>query len=74
MSHNLLRLLFSTICDLISIDNSVDNSQNDEKVLCLRNFLTSGIGSRIIVILTMMSTDLDLSVSRAGATFIYYQF
>jgi hypothetical protein len=34
---------------------------DNNAVLSLRNFLTNGLGSRII---TMMSSDLDLSVSQ----------
>lgn len=57
MSYHLL-LLFSTICDLIMSSN--DAGGDNSTVLCLRNFLTSGLGSRIIA---MLSADLDLSVS-----------
>lgn len=57
MSHHLLKLLFSTICDLMSSNGAGDKNA----VLCLRNFLTNGLGSRIIA---MMCSDLDLSVSQ----------
>lgn len=57
MSYHLLKLLFSTICDLMTSSEGGDNNA----VLSLRNFLTNGLGSRII---TMMSSDLDLSVSQ----------
>lgn len=54
MSYHLLKLLFSTICELMTT-----NDADKDAVSVLRNFLTNGLGSRII---TMMSTDLDLSV------------
>lgn len=58
MSYHLLKLLFSAICDLMTANDTGDK----KAVLSLRRFLTSGLGSRII---TMMSTeDLDLSVSK----------
>lgn len=57
MSYHLLKLLFSTICDLMSSTDAADRNA----VECLRHFLTCGLGSRII---GMMSADLDLSVSQ----------
>ena len=54
MSYHLLKLLFSTICDLM-------NEGDSDAVQSLRDFLTNGLGCRII---TMMSADLDLSVSQ----------
>lgn len=54
MSYHLLKLLFSTICELMTT-----NDADKDAVLVLRNFLTNGLGSRIIA---MMSADLDLSV------------
>lgn len=65
MSYHLLKLLFSTICNLMTSDDTGDKSA----VLCLRNFLTNGLGSRII---TMMSADLDLSVSQPTGVIIFY--
>lgn len=61
MSYHLLKLLFSTICDLMT---SSENTEDKNAVLCLRDFLTNGLGSKII---TMMSSDLDLSVSLPSA-------
>ncbi|CRK97431.1 CLUMA_CG010820, isoform A [Clunio marinus] len=55
MSYHLLKLLFSTICNLMT---SNDCQRDKNAVLNLRNFLTCGLGSQII---TILSADLDLS-------------
>lgn len=65
MSYHLLKLLFSTICELMTT-----NDADKDAVLVLRNFLTNGLGSRIIA---MMSADLDLSV-RVNELLITYLF
>lgn len=61
MSYQLIKMLFTNIREFMMTSNEFESSTRDEHkiVLSLRNFLTHGLGSRIIVTMS----DLDLSVS-----------